>query len=190
LGFEICEKEVFMPQKENEEAQETQQTLMARLEQEKAARATLEEAMAAREARIAELEAEGETLRAERSNLQALLSEAKKEGEAKASELEASMAELAKAREASASATAKYREALVAAHPEIPQELIAGDSIDELFSSVERGKAVVESVKKLTESQAAATKVPAGAPPRQGISTEGMSPRDMIAAGIQQGNQK
>ena len=169
-----------MPENENPETQESQNNTSAadelaavatELEEEKAASATLKEAMAGKDARIAELENS--------------LSEAKQQSEAKATELEASVVELAKAKEASEAANTKYREALVEAHPEIPGELIVGSSIDELFGSVEKGKAVVESVRKTMESQASAAKVPAGAPTR-GISTEGMTATEMITAGIQQ----
>jgi len=157
-------------------ATEDLEAIKAQLEEEKAASATLKEAMAAKDAKIVALEGE----------LGGLTSEL----EGKATELEASIAELAKAREASEAAigiaTGKYREALLEAHPDIPQELIAGNTIDELFGSVEKGKAVVESVKKSMEAQAAAAKVPAGAPTRGSITTEGMSPRELIAAGIQQ----
>ena len=109
--------------------------------------------------------------------------------EGKTSELNASITELARAKDASEAAigvaTGKYRDALIEANPTVPQELIAGSTVEELFNSVEKGKAVVESVKKTMGEQAAAGKVPAGAPTRTGISTEGMTPREKIAAGIQ-----
>jgi len=144
--------------------------IRAQLEAEQGIKAGLETAAAEKDSRITELET--------------ALSEAKQESEAKASELAASVVALAGAKEASEAANSRYREALVAGHPEIPQELIVGNSIDELFDSVEKGKGIVESVKKAMESTAAATKVPVGAPTRGAIPTEGMSPREKIAAGI------
>jgi len=173
---------------ETEETQETQNTqgtpetleaIKAQLEEEKRAKAADEAALAEKDQRIAELQAEGEALRAERSNLQASLSEAKQGSEAAA-------AELAQVKEAKDQALAKYLSMAKALNPAIPEGIIAGETIEEIDTSVEKGKAIVESVTKAMEAEAAATKVPAGAPTRGEISLEGLSPREKIAAGIQQ----
>ena len=86
------------------------------------------------------------------------------------------------------SAIAKYREIAQLFNPTIPEGIIAGDTVEAIDASIDRGKSVVESVRKAIDSQAekdnAETKVPAGAPARSGISTESMSPREKIAAGI------
>jgi len=73
-----------------------------------------------------------------------------------------------------------------ALNPAVPEGIIAGETIEEIDSSVEKGRAIVESVKKAMEAEASMAKVPAGAPARGGISLEGLSPREKIAAGIQQ----
>lgn len=165
------------------------------------AKAALEEAAAARDTRIAELQAEGEALRAERSNLEASLSEAnviaseaKAEvltlSEAKGKELEASATELATIKEARDQAVAKYFSMAKALNPNIPEGIIGGESIAEIDQSIEKGKAIVEAVKKAMEAEAAATRVPAGAPTRGAISTEGLSPKEKIAYAIQPGSQR
>jgi vacuolar-type H+-ATPase subunit I/STV1 len=141
------------------------EAIKAQLQEEAQARAALETAAAEKDTRIAELEA--------------ALSEAK-------SESEAALAETARLKDAEAATVGKYREALVAAHPDIPQDLIQGESVSQLFASVEKGRATVEAVRKSLEAEASATRVPAGAPTRGGISLEGMSPRDKIAYAIQQ----
>jgi len=173
---------------ETEETQETQNTqgtpetleaIKAQLEEEKRAKAADEAALAEKDQRIAELQAEGEALRAERSNLQASLSEAKQGSEAAA-------AELAQVKEAKDQALAKYLSMAKALNPAIPEGIIAGETIEEIDTSVEKGKAIVESVKKAMEAEASQAKVPAGAPTRGEISLEGLSPREKIAAGIQQ----
>jgi len=173
---------------ETEETQETQNTqgtpetleaIKAQLEEEKRAKAADEAALAEKDQRIAELQAEGEALRAERSNLQASLSEAKQGSEAAA-------AELAQVKEAKGQALAKYLSMAKALNPAIPEGIIAGETIEEIDTSVEKGKAIVESVKKAMEAEASQAKVPAGAPTRGEISPEGLSPREKIAAGIQQ----
>jgi len=158
------------------------------------AKAALEEAAAAKDSRIAELQAEGEALRAERSNLEAALSEVKAEvltlseakqtTEAEVARNEAISAELAAASEAKNQAVAKYLSMAKALNPNIPEGIIGGESIAEIDASVEKGKAIVEAVKKAMESEASAARVPAGAPTRSGIPTEGMSPKEKIAYAI------
>ena len=182
-----------MPE-ENEETKETQETpenpnevstpgdleaIKAQLEEEKRAKAADEAALAEKDQRIAELQAEGEALRAERSNLQASLSEAKQGSEAAA-------AELASIREARDQVVARYLSMAEALNPAVPEGVIAGETIEEIDASIEKGKAIVESVKKAMEAEASRAKVPAGAPTRGEISLEGLSPREKIAAGIQQ----
>jgi chromosome segregation ATPase len=155
------------------------EAITAQLEEEKKAKAAAEAALAEKDARIAELQAEGEALRAERSNLQASLSEARQGSEAAA-------AELASIKEAKDQAVAKYLSMAEAFNPAVPEGIIAGETIEEIDASVEKGRAIVESVKKAMEAEASRAKVPAGAPARGEISLEGLSPREKIATGIQQ----
>ena len=132
----------------------------------------LEEAMAGKDTRIAELEAQ--------------LAESTTQLEGKTRELEASAQELATVNQAKGEAVAKYLALAKALNPTIPEGIIVGETIEEIQQSVEKGKAIVEAVKKTMEAEAAATRVPAGAPTRGEISLEGLSPREKIAAGIQQ----
>jgi len=136
----------------------------AQLDEEQKAKATLEEAMAQKDTRLAELEA--------------ALSEAKQGSEA-------STVELASVKEARDQAVARYLTMAKASNPQVPDDMISGETIAEIDASVEKGKGLVSAVKKTLGSEAAAAKVPAGAPTR-GETTEGMSNKDMIAAGIQQ----
>jgi len=169
-----------MPEDEKKETKETQEppenpnevstpedleAIKAELEEEKKAKAAAEAALAEKDARIAELEAS--------------LSEAKQGSEAAA-------AELASVKEANAQAVAKYIDAIRAANPTIPQDIIAGDAIEEIDASVEKAQSIASAVKASLEAQAKEAKVPAGAPARGEISLEGLSPREKIAAGIQQ----
>jgi len=136
----------------------------AQLEEEQKAKTALEEAMAEKDAKLAELEA--------------ALSEAKQGSEASATEL-------ASVKEARDQAVSKYLGMAKASNPQVPQDIISGETIAEIDASVEKGKGLVASVKKTLESETAAAKVPAGAPTR-GETTEGMSNKDMIAAGLRQ----
>ena len=168
---------------ENEETKEAQETLetpgspnevsttedieaiKAELEEEKKAKAAAEASLAEKDARIAELEAS--------------LSEAKTGSEATATEL-------AQVNEAHGQAVAKYLGAVRLANPTIPQDIITGDTIEDIDASLAKATTIAESVKANLEAQARETKVPAGAPPRGEISLEGLTPREKIAAGIQQ----
>jgi len=158
---------------ENKEVQEDQDkaptaediaAVKAQLEEEQKAKTTLEEAMAEKDAKLAELEA--------------ALSEAKQGSEASATEL-------ASVKEARDEAVSKYLGMAKASNPQVPQDIISGETIAEIDASVEKGKGLVSAVKKTLESETAAAKVPAGAPTR-GETTEGMSNKDMIAAGLRQ----
>ena len=158
---------------ENKEVQENQDkaptaediaAVKAQLEEEQKAKATLEEAMAEKDAKLAELET--------------ALSEAKQGSEA-------STAELASVKEARDQAVTRYLGMAKASNPQVPEDMISGETIEEIDASVEKGKGLVSAVKKTLESETAAAKVPAGAPTR-GETTEGMSNKDMIAAGLRQ----
>jgi len=148
-----------------QETQQTQVTIEAQLEEEKKAKAAAKATLVEKDARIAELEAS--------------LSEAKTGSEVAA-------AELASIKEAKDQAVAKYLGMAKALNPAIPEGIIVGETIEEIDASVEKGKGIVEAVKKAMEAEASQAKVPAGAPPRGEISLEGLTPREKIAAGIQQ----
>jgi len=170
-----------MAEANNEEKDQTQETqdnvstnealaaIKAQLEEEKKANATLKEAADKKDFVIADLETK-------RGELEGALSEAKKQSEALTTSL----------KDARDQAVAKYATMAKALNPTIPEDMISGETIEELDASVEKGKSLVSAVKKTMETEASAAKVPAGAPTRGAISLEGMSSRDKIAAGIQQ----
>ena len=159
---------------ETPETQETQNTaptpedleaIKAELEEEKEAKAAAKASLAEKDARIAELEAS--------------LSEATQGSEAAA-------AELTQVKESYGQAIAKYLGAVRLANPTIPQDIIAGDTIEAIDASVEKATAIAESVRDSLEAQAKEARIPAGAPTRGEISLEGLTPREKITAGIQQ----
>ena len=154
----------------NEDKNQTEDldAIKAQLQEADEDRSALQEAMEKKDFMIADLETK-------RGELESELSEAKKESEALTTSL----------KEASDQAVAKYATMAKALNPTIPEGMITGETIEELDASVEKGKGFVASVKKTLESEASAAKVPAGAPTRGEI-TEGMSGKDMIAAGIRQ----
>jgi DNA repair exonuclease SbcCD ATPase subunit len=162
---------------ENKETKETQETqniqgapktldaIKAELEEEKKAKAAAEAELADKAKRIAELEASLN-----------VVSQAS----------EAAVAELSQTREAHSKAVSKYLEAARALNSTIPRDVIVGGTVEEIDASVEKAKAIADAVRANLEAQAREVKVPAGAPTRGEISLEGLSPREKIAAGIQQ----
>ena len=162
---------------EPKEGQETQETgnsapapedleaIRLQLQEEQEAKVVAQAALAEKDARITELETE--------------LSEAKQAGGTAA-------AEHARVREARDQAVSKYLTMAKALNPAVPEGIIAGETIEEIDASVEKGKAIVEAVKAAMEAEAKGTRVPAGAPTRGAINLEGLSPREKIALGIQQ----
>jgi septal ring factor EnvC (AmiA/AmiB activator) len=174
-----------MPEDETQKTEETQDTaptaedleaIKAQLEEEKEARASAQASLAEKDNRIAELESQ--------------LSEVQQSAESLRAEGVAISAELASVKEARERAVAKYLNMARALNPSIPEGIIAGETIEEIDQSIEKGQAMVEAVKKAMEAEASRARVPAGAPTRGAISLEGLTPREKIAYGIQQGSQR
>jgi len=141
------------------------EAIKAQLEEEKQAKATAEASLAEKDARIAEMEIS--------------LGEAQKVVES----LRAEGAAISEARD---QAVGKYLAAVRLANPAIPQDIITGDTIAEIDTSLAKATSIAASVKASLEAQAKEARVPAGAPPRTEIPLEGLSPREKIVAGIQQ----
>jgi chromosome segregation ATPase len=141
------------------------EAIKAELEEERKAKAAAEAALAEKDSTIAGIQGQLDGLRVS-------ISEAN--------------TELAQVKEAHGQAVAKYLEAVKTANPTIPADVIAGSSIEEIDASLARATTIAGAVKANLEAQAKEAKVPAGAPPRTEINLEGLSPREKIAAGIQQ----
>lgn len=163
-------EEITQPNQNEVSAADELAAITTQLDQEKKAKAELETTLAGKDARIAELEGS-------LSELENSLSEAKQSSEA-------ATAELASIKLDRDEAVGKYLSITKALYPTIPESIITGSTIKEIDESVEKGKGIVEAVKSAMASEAAATTVPAGAPPREGTpGIEGMSPREKIAYG-------
>ncbi len=75
--------------------------------------------------------------------------------------------------------TAKVRET----NADIPGDMITGNTFDEVDLSLDKARTLV---KRIREAAPAPGSPPAGAPPRQPIDLESLSPRDKIKAGMAQ----
>ncbi len=87
-------------------------------------------------------------------------------------------------------AVAGYRTMLAKTNPDVLPELLGGETIAALDSSLARSKELVGRIKSRLEEQAGSIRIPAGAPQREGVDVEGMSPREKIRWGIVRGSAK
>ncbi len=70
------------------------------------------------------------------------------------------------------STTEAYREALIEANPDIPVEMVQGETIEALTAAVEQGRSLVESVEQRLEAEA---EVPGGSADRVDSMPAGLS---------------
>lgn len=104
--------------------------------------------------------------------------------------------ELARQRTLTQQAIARYRDALLAAEPELPPDLVTGDTLEEVEASAASARATVQRIRERVASEGAAHPgqperprgFPVGAPARRSDRADRgrMSPHDKIAAGLQE----
>ena len=98
------------------------------------------------------------------------------------------------AKAAYAYAVEDFKKLVLQTNPLFTPDIIGGDTIDAVKTSVEKAGVLVGRVKEGLEAQAKAlaglTTVPAGAPARTGASTEGMSTKEKINLGLEQAKKK
>ena len=130
-----------------------------------------------REARAAHLESQLAELREE-------LSRAQEDGDARAQELSAASERAAALDAQVRSAAGRYRELLLQHAPELPEELVAGETVEAIEESLSRARETVAKVRGHLESQALAARVPVGAPPRSAPGHAALSTEDKIGLGL------
>ena len=81
-------------------------------------------------------------------------------------------------------AVGKYRARLLAEAPEVPEELVRGDTPEEVETSFAAASQVVERIRQQLETQISAERVPAGAPARGLPDLSALSPAEKIAYGL------
>ena len=124
------------------------------------------------EARAAHLETQETELRHE-------LAQANHEAEAREQELEG-------LREQTRSSAERYRALVLQQAPELPAELVTGETVEEIDVALQRARETVSKVRGHLESQAQAGRVPVGAPPRSGPDLSALSPEEKIRFGLNQ----
>ena len=153
-----------MPKKNNQDQspaeEESTATRIVELEQLVAQK---ERELAAKDSRISELE----QAVADRDNQVAVLNQSLAELESRLSQ-----------------AVEAYRALVVKANPAVPEELVSGDSIEEIDQSLANAQVLVDRVRRELESEIAAAKIPAGAPLRTPLDFSALSPKEKIQYAI------
>jgi hypothetical protein len=133
---------------------------------------------------------DGDTLPEEvRAELEALASEEFDEG---AGALEAALAEaqreLARQRNLTRQAVARYRDALLAAEPDLPPDLVRGDTLEDIEATATSARDAVQRIRERVASERPRG-FPVGAPARsveRGHAHSTLSAHEKIAAGLQE----
>ncbi|MBN1367945.1 MAG: hypothetical protein JW967_08465 [Dehalococcoidales bacterium] len=81
-------------------------------------------------------------------------------------------------------AITSYRVMKVKANPDMPAELITGDTIEAIDKAADSARELVGKVREKLMTAQAQTRVPAGAPPRIPPDLSALSPREKIRQGI------
>jgi len=80
-------------------------------------------------------------------------------------------------------AAERYRALVLQQSPEL-EELVAGETVEEIDASLERARETVSKVRGQLESEAQAGRVPVGAPPRRAPDLSGLTPGEKIEQGL------
>jgi chromosome segregation ATPase len=137
----------------------------------------LEASVAGREADATALRMQLTSVRDEASQTQAALTQRDGDLETLRQAFDATIAE-------ARTAANRYRELLMASEPELPAELVYGDSVSEIDDAAVRARHTVAQVRQHLETQAQSLRVPAGAPARGAPDTSAMTPAEKIRLGL------
>lgn len=81
-------------------------------------------------------------------------------------------------------AVVSYTAQVISANPQIPPELITGQTVAAVDSSVQTARALVNKVREGLETEIKTARIPAGAPLRTSADLSALSPREKIRHGI------
>jgi uncharacterized coiled-coil protein SlyX len=139
--------------------------------------AQLEEMIAEKERELAEQSSrisELEQAIASRDNQIDALKQSVAETEARLTEVEDSLSQ----------AISSYRALVIKSNPDLPEELITGDSIEEIDDSLASAQALIDRVREQLETKIAGARIPAGAPLRTPVDLSALSPKEKIQYAI------
>ena len=111
------------------------------------------------------------------SELEAALGEAESAVSRRVEEIEGVNARLAQAVE-------MYRASLLAAEPDVPEDMVQGASVEAVQESLERARQMVAQVRGRLEAQTSMERTPMGAPARSAPDLSALSPQEKITMGL------
>ena len=154
------------------------------LKQDQSAEGEVAEALGARIAELERLAAEKDgELQADQARLseaEARLRQLEREVADRDNQLEALGQAMAESDRALAQAVSAHLTSVVRANPDVPDELITGDTIEAIDRSLENARSLISRVKQGLEAEASRTRVPAGAPQRMPPDLSALTPREKI----------
>lgn len=141
--------------------------------------------------RVAELEArlaEREAALAENNSRISGLEQALAERDSQIANLKQSSSELetrlTEVKDGQSQAIASYRALVIRSNPDLPEELITGDSVAEIEQSLAHTQTLIDRVRQRLETEIAGAKIPAGAPLRTPLDLSALSPQEKIQYAI------
>ncbi len=139
------------------------------------------------EDRAAGLEVQAAQLRRELDDARSEAQEQRGLAAGHAADAEAARGALAEAREEALAAAARYREVVLAREPEVPADLVVGDTVAAIDEAMASARQTVARVRQHLEQQAQGLRVPPGAPARSAPDFSGLSDAEKIRLGLQAG---
>lgn len=149
--------------------------------------ATVQEELAEARAELERLQVAAADREARAAHLESELAQARSDAEAREGELVSAREQAQALDEQVRASAAQYRELALQHSPELPAELVAGGTVEEVEQSLQRARETVSKVRGHLESEAQAGRVPVGAPPRSEPDLSALSPEEKISFGLQQG---
>ena len=129
-----------------------------------------DQGLASRDSHISELELSNSSLEGEIATLKQALAE--------------SNDSLSKLNESLSQTVASYKMLAIQSNPDIPEELITGDSVEAINDSLVSARELVSKVRKGMEAEISLVRVPSGAPQRTAPDLSALSPREKIQYAI------
>jgi len=137
------------------------------------------------ESRLTESEARGAAREADTAELQRRLDAALQEIEARDATITAQEQAIVEAAEQARRDASRYREVVLAREPDLPADLVRGDTVDAIEAALIAARQTVAQVRQHLEQQAQAIRVPTGAPVRAAPDFSGLSSAEKIRLGLQ-----
>jgi DNA repair exonuclease SbcCD ATPase subunit len=135
---------------------------------------------------LADAEAREVTRTAEVAELRRQIATQEESMAAQTVELEDLRAAVGEAQTATREAVQRVRQSILEREPDLPQELVIGESVADLDAAVSQARQTVAQVRQHLEQQAHSQRVPAGAPVRGAPDVSDMTAGEKIRAGLRQ----